>query len=124
MSDYIKREDAYEWLVAHLPKHQERIEQILNDVQSIEIVRCKDCKWYDPPHIEYKDGTRKDYPKEPFVTFDIGTTVGGKCMANNEIYCTAHNREDPDDYEDIVMFRNPDDYCSFGERKGSEGKND
>lgn len=53
MSEYIKREDVYEWLVAHLPKHQERIEQILNDVPNIDIDDyipieyikdfCKDC---------------------------------------------------------------------------------
>lgn len=88
----------------------------------IELIHCKNCKWYDPPHIEYKDGTREDYPKEPFVTADIGVTVGGICIAKNKIYCTAHDRENPDDYEEIVMFRNPDDYCSYGERKDERSK--
>lgn len=49
MAKYINKDDVYEWLVAHLPKHQERIEQILNDVPSIDIVYCKDCKYYKPP---------------------------------------------------------------------------
>ena len=33
------------------------------DIRLTELVRCKDCRWYDPPYIDYNDGTRKDYPK-------------------------------------------------------------
>ena len=76
-----------------------------------EIVRCKDCEWYDPPHIEYNDGTRKNVDEDAeWVTADVGVNVGGKCIAKHKIYCTAHDRENPDDYEEIVMFRSPDDY--------------
>ena len=98
-----------------IKKVMEQVEKMVMEMP--EIVRCKDCKWYDPPHIKYNDGTREDYPKEPFVTADIGSTVGGKCIAKNKIYCTAHDRENPDDYEEIVMFRSPDDYCSYGEKQ-------
>ena len=35
-------------------------------------------------------------------------------------YCCNHDREDPDDYERLVKFRNRMDYCSDGERKDDE----
>lgn len=87
---------------------------------SVEVVRCKDCRWYDPPHIQYRDGTRKDVEENyPHVTVDVGINVGGRCVHHPGIktYCLSHDRENPEDYEDIVIFRNPDDYCSCGERR-------
>lgn len=83
-----------------------------------EIVHCKDCKWYDPPHIKYNNGTRENVDEDAeLVTADVGVNVGGKCIAMHKIYCTAHDRENPNDYEEIVMFRSPDDYCSYGEKQ-------
>lgn len=82
------------------------------------LVRCKDCKWYEKPHIKYNDGTRKHFDSESeieFVTADIGINVGGRCIGH-KTYCTAHDRENPDDYEELVIFRNTDDFCSYGER--------
>lgn len=87
-------------------------------LKQTEIVRCKDCKHYNPPHIEYNDGTRKDYP-DGLVTVDIGMNVGGKCENSTitmRTYCTAHDRENPHDYEEIVIFREPMEYCSFSEK--------
>lgn len=83
-----------------------------------EIVHCKDCKWCDPPHIKYNNGTRENVDEDAeLVTADVGVNVGGKCIAMHKIYCTAHDRENPNDYEEIVMFRSPDDYCSYGEKQ-------
>lgn len=98
------------------------IEGIINSLPSasVEVVRCKDCRWYDPPHIQYRDGTRKDVEENyPHVTVDVGINVGGRCVHHPGIktYCLSHDRENPEDYEDIVIFRNPDDYCSCGERR-------
>ena len=96
------------------------IEEINNapTIDAVPVVRCKDCKWYDPPHIEYNDGTRKDITgNDEWVTADIGLNVGGKCYNFAGEYCLSHDREDPDDYEELVKFRGLMDFCSNGERK-------
>lgn len=93
-------------------------EMLINDaptIDAVEVVRCKDCKWYDPPHIEYNDGSREDYPTR-FVTIDEGINIGGKCTNKKSVYCCNHDREDPEDQQEIVIFRSPEDFCSYGER--------
>jgi len=92
-----------------------------------ELVRCKDCRWYDPPHIVTDDGFRVNvsgiFPTETELraTFTDATYVGGRCDCPRfKVYCTAHNREDPEDCEDIVVFRRPDEYCSMGEREEAD----
>lgn len=83
------------------------------------IIYCKDCKWYTRPHIEFNDGTKKYFDNEkdmPMVTIDVGMLVGGQCIGH-KTYCTAHNREDPDDYENLVIFRSTNDFCSYAVRK-------
>lgn len=71
------------------------------------VVRCKDCKWYDPEHILLNDGGRGEYDEYPKndlfgigVTSDIGINVGGRCMHRGYI----NN-----------LFREPGDFCSHGE---------
>ena len=83
-----------------------------------ELVRCKDCEYYNPPHIQHNDGTRTDYPTK-IVTCDIGTNVGGQCEHPfPKTYCTNHERENPDDLQNLVIFRNPTDFCSRAKMKG------
>lgn len=82
MSEYIKREDAYEWLIAHLPKHQERIEQILNDVPSIELVRCKDCI--------YKD-------RIMCIGLPLRTGYSFEMSVSDDDYCSYGERKDEED---------------------------
>lgn len=72
-----------------------------------ELIRCKDCKYFDPPHVE-KDGERHEYnefPQEAFDLFGIGVTVtyginvGGRCKYYNlcgypedkSVYVPANN---------------------------------
>lgn len=100
------------------PRHYEALDLAIEALGQTEIVRCKDCKHYNPPHIKYNDGTRKDYP-DGLVAVDIGMNVGGKCENSTttmRTYCTAHDRENPDDFEELVIFRQPMEYCSFGEK--------
>lgn len=130
MSDYIKRENALD-IVAHNNVNGEitlnRYDKIIDGIYEIPsaevapVVRCKDCKWYDPPHIDHGDGKRTDVEDDaPFVPLSVGINVGGKCMNTLREYCCNHDREDPDDYERLVKFRNRMDFCSDGERKGDE----
>lgn len=90
-------------------------------IDAVEVVRCEECKWYDPPHILYNDGTRKNVGEDELnVTADVGINCSGRCMAHNKTYCTSHNREDPEDRPNIVIFRMPSDFCSYGEREDDD----
>lgn len=90
-------------------------------IDAVPVVRCKDCKWYEPPHILHDDGT-KTYVDDgsPYVPASVGINVGGKCMNTLREYCLNHDREDPNDYEHLVKFRERMDFCSDGERKDDE----
>ena len=93
--------------------------KIIRELPTIDLVMCGECKWYDKPHIKYNDGTRKDVEEdELWVTSDVGINVGGRCKNHIDlkIYCLNHNREDPEDYQRLVIFRHPTDFCSYGER--------
>lgn len=99
-----------------IKKVMDQVEKMVMEMP--EIVRCKDCKWYDPPHIKYNDGTMENVDEDAeLVTADVGINVGGKCIAMHKIHCTAHDRENPNDYEEIVMFRSPDDFCNYGKKQ-------
>ena len=49
MSDYIKREDAKTAIREHFNSLADRVEinTVINMMPSIDIVRCKECKWAD-----------------------------------------------------------------------------
>ena len=128
MSDIISREDTLD----AIQKRADEVDSVysafwegLKIAQDIvekvpsaepEIIRCKDCRYYDPAHVE-KDGKRFEYsefPKEAFCSFDnhfvsmaYGINVGGKCKY--ETYGTY-----------ISVFRSEDDYCSKAWRKEEE----
>lgn len=111
------REEAIEWLtdIKNITENwaQEEALDIAIEALQTNLVRCKDCKHYEPAHILHKDGT-KTYVNEndEWVTADIGINVGGKCQNSGvKIHCIAHN------CKEIVIFRNPMDHCSYGERK-------
>ena len=87
-------------------------------VRERELIRCKDCKYFDPPHVE-KNGERHEYsefPPEAFdtlldrtVTVGYGINVGGRCTYYN--MCGY-----PDDKS---MFVPIDNYCGRAEPKDS-----
>ena len=86
------------------------------------LVRCAECKWYTKPHIKYNNGKKKYFDSEAeieYVTTDTGINVGGKC-AGHKTFCVAHDRVNPDDYAELVIFRRTDDYCSYGKRRENE----
>lgn len=88
---------------------------LLEDAPSIDIVRCGECVYYDPPHVDDK-GKRieyKDLPKEAFdtlgtglVNLSYGINVGGRC-------CVDYNCGYA---EDKRVYRAEDDFCSKGRR--------
>jgi len=68
----------------------------------IDLVRCGECKWYVPRHIE-----------------ENGIECAGQCIwhIGLKTYCDAHDRENPEDRPRMIIFREPTDFCSYGERR-------
>ena len=109
-----------------LTASQEEFEQIaawLRELQerrkAPEIVRCKNCIYYDPPHVE-NNGVRYEYaemPKEAFdelgtglVNVGYGINVGGRCTRD-------YNAGYDDDKRVYVTENN---YCGRAERRTDE----
>jgi len=83
-------------------------------VKTERIIRCKDCAYFDPAHIE-KDGQRFEYaemPEEAFgfsgihvgVTAKYGVNVGSRCIYD------AQN----------TLFRHENDFCSRAKKSVEE----
>ena len=98
MNDSISRQAAIDAVRDRMGKGETNIgdtfiecfEMILNALPSAqpEIIRCKECIYYDTPHIDDKGERReyKDMPEEAFdelgtglVSVEYGINVGGRC---------------------------------------------
>lgn len=78
-----------------------------------EIVRCKDCCHWKPPHIRLNDGKQRAYKKgdkeDPFgigVSTDVGLNVGGMCWVDHNC---GYGR-------DMRVHRSKDDFCSRADK--------
>lgn len=81
-----------------------------------EIVRCKNCIYYDPPHVE-NNGVRYEYaemPKEAFdeletglVNVEYGINVGGRCTRD---YNTGYD-------DDKRVYVPENNFCGRAERR-------
>ena len=81
-----------------------------------EIIRCKDCIYYDPPHVE-NNGVRYEYTEMPADAFDVlgtglvtteyGINIGGRC-------CRDYNAGYGDDKRVYVPENN---FCGRAERR-------
>ena len=80
------------------------------------IVRCKNCIYYDPPHVE-NNGVRYEYaemPKEAFdelgtglVNVEYGINIGGRCTRD---YNTGYD-------DDKRVYVPENNYCGRAERR-------
>ena len=87
----------------------------IGSAPSIDIVRCGECVYYDPPHVDDK-GKRieyKDLPEEAFDTLGIGlvnssygVNIGGRCCVDYNCGYAGDKR----------VYRAEDDFCSKGRR--------
>lgn len=85
-----------------------------------EIIRCKDCIYYDPPHVE-NNGVRYEYDEMPaddfdalgtgLVTAEYGINIGGRCCV--DYYCKNYS-------DDKRVFVREDNYCGRAERRTDE----
>ena len=104
-------------------KEYEYIFQIAKDCDGVycyikqgELIRCKDCIYYDPPHVE-NNGVRYEYTEMPADAFDVfgtglvtteyGINIGGRC-------CRDYNAGYDDDKRVYVPENN---YCGRAERR-------
>ena len=82
-----------------------------------EIIRCKDCIYYDPPHVK-NNGVRYEYDEMPADAFDAlgtglvnaeyGINIGGRCCV--DYYCKNYS-------DDKRVFVREDNYCGRAERR-------
>lgn len=82
-----------------------------------EIIRCKDCIYYDPPHVE-NNGVRYEYDEMPadafdalgtgLVTAEYGINIGGRCCV--DYYCKNYS-------DDKRVYVREDNYCGRAERR-------
>ena len=94
---------------------KDRLER-LPSAQS-EIIRCKDCIYYDPPHVK-NNGVRYEYDEMPADAFDAlgtglvnaeyGINIGGRCCV--DYYCKNYS-------DDKRVFVREDNYCGRAERR-------
>ena len=78
-----------------------------------ELIRCKDCCHWKPPHIRLNDGKQRAYKKgdkeDPFgigVSADVGLNVGGMCWVDHNC---GYGR-------DMRVHRRKDDFCSRADK--------
>ena len=90
--------------------------ELFGNSEQLDIIHCKDCIYYDPPHVENNDIRIEyaDLPKEAFdtlgtglVTLDYGINVGGRCTRD---YNAVYN-------EDKRVFVPEDNFCGRAERR-------
>ena len=85
-----------------------------------EIIRCKDCIYYDPPHVK-NNGVRYEYDEMQADAFDAlgtglvnaeyGINIGGRCCV--DYYCKNYS-------DDKRVFVREDNYCGRAERRTDE----
>ena len=83
----------------------------------VEVVRCKECKFWKDIHVLQNDGRERQYTAEeydsdftlmtPCVSSSVGINVGSKCMYDDQRGYIV----------DKTVFRGADDYCSKGEKR-------
>ena len=132
MSDLIDRQAAIDALHMHLmyrmgtDSNKKRLDEWINNLPSVqpEITRCKDCIYYDPPHVEKNNGVRYEYDEMPADAFDAlgaglvtakyGINVGGRCCV--DYYCKNYS-------DDKRVFVREDNYCGRAERRTDANNN-
>ena len=77
----------------------------------VQVVRCKDCKWFIPKHILLDDGTRRAYTEEEKkLPLGVDMTVGINCGSRCNRYLSWEKNR-------IPVYCQENDFCSYGERR-------
>ena len=129
MDEYIERQKLLGSIIHRLGIKSEKwllpAERVLYDevekapaADVVEVVRCKECKFWKDIYVLQNDGRERQYTKEeydgddfilfsPSVSASVGINVGSKCMYDDQL----------GNIVDKTVFRDADDYCSKGEKR-------
>ena len=85
-----------------------------SDADVVEVVRCKDCIYWQRPQVKLKDGTYRDYEPGEYengsifggVELSVGINVGAFCAKYDKWHTNA-----------IHQFMSENDFCSKGEKR-------
>ena len=126
MDEYIKRSDVLS-LKHRLHNHSKDTVELypvyvispdavekIPSADVVEVVRCKDCIYWQKPQVKLKDGTYRDYTEEEtkageIVDGSVGINVGSFCAKYNLYHI---NR--------IPQFMGENDFCSKAVRMDGE----
>ena len=86
----------------------------------VEVVRCKDCIYFQDRYIELPDGSKRPYKKDEYlVPISAGINVGSYCTKID--YAIVHGYRDCEPSIDKTrLWVSENDFCSYGERKDGE----
>lgn len=86
----------------------------------VEVVRCKDCKYFQDRYVELPDGSKRPYEKgENIVPLSVGINIGSYCKRID--YAVVHGyRNGEPSVDETRLWTKPDDFCSYGEREDEE----
>ena len=80
----------------------------------VEVVRCKDCKHFQPRFVLTNDGERRPYTEEEIKN---GKMVNGKVGINCGSRCERFGYWEENK---IPVWFSENDFCSYGERRMKE----
>lgn len=120
VNEIILGTETYEIKLQEHTQTAEWLKELAERRKQPEIIRCKKCIFYDPPHVENK-GVRieyKDLPKEAFdvlgaglVSAEYGINIGGRCCV--DYYCKNYS-------DDKRVYVREDNYCGRAKRGTDE----
>lgn len=90
-------------------------------VDAVPVVRCRECKFWMPEHIERDDSSIMLYEQLPWmepgmVPIEFGVNVGSYCTLCENVI--THGFRDGNPSLDCTrLWRREDDYCSRGQRR-------
>lgn len=90
-------------------------------IETLHTVRCRECKFWMPEHIERDDGSIMLYEQLPWMEpgmapIEFGVNVGSYCTLCENVI--THGFRDGNPSLDCTrLWRREDDYCSRGQRR-------
>ena len=90
-------------------------------VDAVPVVRCKECRFWMPEHIERDDGSIMLYEQLPWMEpgmapIEFGVNVGSYCTLYENVI-THGFRDGKRSLDCTRLWRSENDYCSRGERR-------
>ena len=85
-----------------------------------EVVRCKDCIYFQDRYVELPDGSKRPYKKgESSVPLSVGINVDSYCTRIDYAIVHGYRNGEPS-VDETRLWTNPDDFCSRAEKKGEK----